>query len=384
MEKRSSSLPSAEASVEDSFDSPEEHSASPAIPQSGAMGRANRPANIRQVAQAAEVSIATVSRVMNTPHLVAPETSARVLRAVREFGYSPNRSAQALAGRRRSYAIGVVLPEGRAGANAELLMSVARAARRYGYHTVVSSPSASEREVVTGQTASSSQSSGLPFGQVDGLALLLNRPGNRLWEQARAAGVPIATFDPHPRDPFAISVSIEHTAGVIEATTHLLESVSPSDCFFVAGDSDQPETMRQSSAFLSTVAKTGHTPDDDQTAFGTDALEWGAEWAAHVLEQNPRRPVGVLAGSPEIGYAILSVFARSGRLAPEHLRIVVIGEHPMSALIYPPLSTVRVPIVQAADAAIEALIRRIEHPRAEIGATVWATSLAVRESSRPG
>lgn len=48
---------------------------------------------------------------MNSPHLVSAETLARVLKAVRQFGYSPNRSAQALAGRRRGYSIGVVLPE---------------------------------------------------------------------------------------------------------------------------------------------------------------------------------------------------------------------------------------------------------------------------------
>ncbi len=343
--------------------------------------RPSRPANIRQVAQAAEVSIATVSRVMNSPHLVSAETSARVLKAVRQFGYSPNRSAQALAGRRRSYSIGVVLPEGRPGSNAELLMAVTKAARRHGYHTVVSSPAASDREAA--QLGASAQA-GLPFGQVDGLALLMSRPGQRLWEQARGAGVPVVSFDPHPRESHSISVAIDHAAGVAEATTHLLESVGPSDCFFVAGDSDQPETQRQAAAFLSTVAKAGHNPDDEQATFGADVLEWGTEWASHTVAQNPRRPVGVLAGSPEIGYAIMSVFVRAGLTVPEHLRIVVIGEHPMSALIFPALSTVRVPTAQAADAAIEGLIRRIEHPQAEIGPTVWTTNLVVRSSSRPG
>ena len=68
----------------------------------------------------------------------------------------------------------------------------------------------------------------------------------------------------------------------------------------------------------------------------------------------------------------------------EGLGVVVIGGHRLSGLIFPPLSTVRVPMAQAADAAIEGLIRRIEHPQAEIGPTTWATSLVVRSSSRPG
>lgn len=74
------------------------------------------------------------------------------------------------------------------------------AASRHGYHTVVSSPIAPERDFTISSNTGlpSGTPAPLPFGQVDGLALLMKRPGVRLWEQARSAGVPIATFNAHP------------------------------------------------------------------------------------------------------------------------------------------------------------------------------------------
>src|SRR5207247_1907829 len=66
-------------------------------------------ATIREIARAAGVSIATVSRVMNGRPDVAPETRELVLRVVREHGFSSNRSARALSGGRTGL-VGVMLP----------------------------------------------------------------------------------------------------------------------------------------------------------------------------------------------------------------------------------------------------------------------------------
>src|ERR671931_2311716 len=66
-------------------------------------------ATIREIARAAGVSIATVSRVINGRPDVAPETREAVLRVVRDHGFSTNRSARALSGGRTGL-IGVTLP----------------------------------------------------------------------------------------------------------------------------------------------------------------------------------------------------------------------------------------------------------------------------------
>ena len=65
---------------------------------------------MEDVARVAAVSTATVSRVLNTPGLVAPETAARVQRAIEDLGYKPNVFAQGLM-TRRSRLLGLLLPD---------------------------------------------------------------------------------------------------------------------------------------------------------------------------------------------------------------------------------------------------------------------------------
>src|SRR5690349_15388448 len=81
-------------------------------------------ATIREVASAAGVSIATVSRVLNGRPDVAPETREAVLKVVQEHGFSTNRSARALSGGRTGL-VGVTLPVVQGGYFSAILAGVA-------------------------------------------------------------------------------------------------------------------------------------------------------------------------------------------------------------------------------------------------------------------
>jgi LacI family transcriptional regulator len=105
-------------------------------PDSGAPRR-GRDVSIRRVAEASGVSIATVSRVLNNPGLVASATTERVQRAVRELGYRPNRFAKSLLSN-RSRVLGVSLPDIHGEFYAELMHAADRRARELGYHLLVS------------------------------------------------------------------------------------------------------------------------------------------------------------------------------------------------------------------------------------------------------
>src|ERR1700722_5292859 len=68
----------------------------------------NKEVNIRQVARAANVSVATVSRALQTPDVVAPETLGRVLASIKELGYTPNAQARNLRTSRTKLVIALV------------------------------------------------------------------------------------------------------------------------------------------------------------------------------------------------------------------------------------------------------------------------------------
>src|SRR6185503_18305712 len=94
-------------------------------------------ATIRDVAARAGVSVATVSRVLNGKNIVRDETTAQVLEAARELRYVPNIAARSLS-IRRSNTIGIVLPEVHGEFFSEVIRGIDVAARRGGYHILVS------------------------------------------------------------------------------------------------------------------------------------------------------------------------------------------------------------------------------------------------------
>ena len=85
---------------------------------------------IYDVAGAAKVSLATVSRVMNNPEKVNPETREKVLRVIKELGYRPNAIARGLASRKTT-TIGIIMADISRSAVAQLLGGIQDIAKKY-------------------------------------------------------------------------------------------------------------------------------------------------------------------------------------------------------------------------------------------------------------
>ena len=92
--------------------------------------------NIKQIAKAAGVSVATVSRVLNHPETVAPKTREKIQKIIDEEEYTPNWFAQGL-NFKRTRTIGLVLPQNLNSANMEVANGVEEVARQKGYITFI-------------------------------------------------------------------------------------------------------------------------------------------------------------------------------------------------------------------------------------------------------
>src|ERR1043165_6814420 len=119
---------------------------------------AARPPSIEDVALAAGVSTATVSRFLNSPKLVATGTADRVMRVIEQLGYRPNRFAQGLM-TRRSHTVGIVLPDIHGEFYSELLRGADAEAHRRGYHLLLTTTGCGDEPAT--------ESSG-PFELIDG------------------------------------------------------------------------------------------------------------------------------------------------------------------------------------------------------------------------
>jgi LacI family transcriptional regulator len=330
--------------------------------------------SIQDVAEAAHVSIATVSRVLNNPHLVAGETAKRVQTEIARLGYVPNAFAQGLI-KKVSRVLGIALPDLHGEFYSELLRGADAEARRHGYHLLVSSEA---------RQGGSPAVSGGVFGLIDGLAIMLTEPDERLWKETRGMRLPTVVLDAEIDAPHVDRILVDNAAGTHDATRHLLENVRGGRLFFVGGPRENFDTARRAEEFTRTLRAAGVSARPEEIAYGQYSTEWGQAWVnARLTAAGPAalKGVGVLAGNDEIALGVLQAVQDAGLSVPNDVKIVGFDDTRIASMVRPRLSAVRVPLVEVGEKAVRLLLERIEDPRRPAATIHLPTRLIVRESS---
>ncbi|MFA6045764.1 MAG: LacI family DNA-binding transcriptional regulator [Phycisphaerales bacterium] len=371
------------------------------MPKSGAKKPNHRAADaaarvsvsIHDVASAANVSIATVSRVINNLGVVSPKTAARVQEVIKRIGYVPNPFAQGLM-TRASRVLGIALPDLHGEFYSELLRGADGEARALGYHLLVSSEHASRKAKGSGAEAEAASAAktggvkadmpagpGLAFGLIDGVAVMITDANNALSKEARESSLPTVVLDTDMHQKGVDSVVVDNARGTREAVEHLLKSVAPERMYFVGGPRENFDAQHRAKVFAECLAATGVAIRDEQADFGTYDAEWGRRWGSAMLAKGALHDAGVLAGNDEIAIGVLQAAEDYGVKVPDQLKLVGFDDTRLASLIRPRLSTVRVPMADVGAAAIRLLVRRIEDPEAEPMCVHMPTTLVVRDSS---
>ncbi len=167
---------------------------------------------IRDVARAARVSVATVSRVQHNSSLVTDTTGRRVRTVARRLGYSPHAAAQSLSTRRTS-SIGVLLPDLYGEFYAELLRGIDQTAQRRGYHLLVAS---SHNDKATIEAALQAMR-----GRVDGLVVMSPAPGAHLAVRDLPQRFPVVLLACDASSRAFDSIVMANRDGAYEMARHL-------------------------------------------------------------------------------------------------------------------------------------------------------------------
>ena len=339
-------------------------------------GGSDSPISIHAVADAAGVSIATVSRVMNAKHMVSAKTAERVLKVIQETGYVPNPFAHGLS-KRETRVLGITLPDIHGEFYSELLRGANAQAHALGYHLLISS---SVAHSATSQNVSAFRR-GIAAGLVDGIAIMLTEPDEDIVQMLAKSNIPVVAIDFVLHEKGIDSVVVDNTPGTAQAVEHLLSSVAPDRLYFVGGPADNFDTKERAETFKTTLARVGHRMKSGQASYGTYTLQWGQQWARSACKSALLKGAGVLAGNDEIACGIMQAAEDAGLKVPQDLRIVGFDDTRMSALVRPRLSTVHVPMSDVGSGAIRALVKRLENRDAKASITLLPTRLIIRESS---
>lgn len=331
--------------------------------------------SIQDVADAANVSIATVSRVLNNPDVVSAATAAKVREVIDRMGYVPNPFAQGLI-TRASRVLCFALPDIHGEFYSGLIRGADAKAHELGYHLLVSSEARGAPA-----TSKSDRAAGLALGLVDGLAIMITEPSAMAWRDVADSQVAVVLIDVEVNQPGVDCIVVDNAVGTIQAMQHLLQGTPADRLFFVGGPKENFDTRARAEAFRAELARAGRETTPDQVAFGRYSVEWGHEWMNQRLQSGNARGIAVLAANDEIALGILQAAEDAGMKVPADLRLVGFDDTRIASLIRPKLSSVHVPLQDVGAAAVAALAARLEDPDRAATVTRLETTLIIRESS---
>jgi LacI family transcriptional regulator len=331
------------------------------------------PSSIEDVAKLANVSISTVSRVINRRSLVNQETCKRVEAAIRELNYRPNAFARGLM-LRKSGIVGLVLPDLHGEFYSEIIRGANVQAREMGHNLLLSSAlpgdGAEDWVSIIGQHA-----------LVDGLALMVSDTMvSGIGPAMSQLHVPLVVLDDEIDGVDHDAVLIDQRQGALSMMRHLLEVCRAERVFFVGGVETNIDTQARYKAYRDSLRKAGikcHNTDVYHLDYTYEsayrlALDKVREWAGpnhKVFAANDEMAAGIIAGA----------IARNVRV-PQELGVVGFDDTRVAQMTNPLLTTVRVPMSRMGATAIELLCERIADPARPAAKVSLQAELVVRES----
>ena len=344
------------------------------------MARASRrgrgSATIEDVARAAGVSAMTVSRVINAKRNVRETTRAAVLKAIDELNYSPNISARTLAAGEATH-IGLLYANPSAAYLSQFLVGALEGARKTGAHLVL--------EACESESAGDQAETARRFleSSIDGV--ILPPPLSEsmaVHAEVAAAGTPMVTVAmglPHNEN---LNVRIDDFAAAKEITNHLLE-LGHRRIGFIRGHPNMTASTERYRGFTAALEEHGLDPAEAAVEQGYFTYRSGLVAAERMLARETR-PTAIFASNDDMAAATVNVAHRAGLDVPRDLSVVGFDDTAPATTVWPELTTIRQPIAEMAEAAIELLMAdlRSDLEPAETE-RVLQHKLVIRDSTAP-
>ncbi|EST34396.1 LacI family DNA-binding transcriptional regulator [Streptomyces roseochromogenus] len=307
---------------------------------------------IGDVAARAGVGVGTVSRVLNDSRSVSEDTRERVLRAMRDLDYRPNRRARALS-TGRSQSVAVIAPFATEPSVVERLRGISQALHGSDHDLIlldVATPDQRDRQyraVAAGD-------------RFDGLLPISLAPTDDEVKQLTRAGLPTVLLDcEHPDLPRTV---IDDVRGGMLATRHLLQLGHRRIAFMGETADDRfrftASARRREGCELALKAH-GLTLQEPYVRVGPHGRAVAHRLTDELLAL-PERPSAIVTSSDTQALGVLEAAASSGVRIPEELSVV--GFDDLDVAAYVGLTTVRQPLRASGEIAARLLLERIDRP----------------------
>ena len=332
------------------------------------MGRAKQIPTLADVARAAHVSTATVSRCLNSPDQVNAETRDKVMTAVRELGYAPNFNARALAARRTN-TIGAVIPTMENAIFARGLQAFQEELHRNGITLLVASsqykPEIEEEQIRT-----------LVAHGAHALLLIGYQRSEDIYRFLADRDVPaLIAWAFHPSvDRLAIGFD---NRAAMKALAEKVIALGHRRIGFVSAERANNDRARERvEGVRAAMAEGGLDAGGLDLVETTYSIESGAA-AFRELRQRPRPPSVVMCGNDVLAVGALRAAHQLGLKVPDDVSITGFDDIELASVAEPPLTTVHVPHRDMGRDAARVLVN-LMNGEGSVASQNLATSLRIR------
>jgi LacI family transcriptional regulator len=327
--------------------------------------------DIQQVAKLANVSTATVSRVLNASSKVRPATAERVQRIIDELHYVPNTSARSLrVGRSRL--LGLIVSDINNPFFPELIDAFESQARTCGIDVIFTHTNYDSLRLEHCLQR-------LVERNVDGIAVCTSETNRAAFEFAAKRKMPLVLMNQEGNRTEFANIQVDHNTGAEQAIRHLHE-LGHRSIGFISGPRDFDSTRDRYRAFLRAMKRCELQVDPAWIMEGDLHLQSGHE-AMHRLLALPKRPTAILSTNDMMAVGALQAAHAAGVAVPEQMSMVGFDNLPVCEMVTPPLTSVDIPRRDIAAAAFSALMQAAEDPAAKPSRAMVKTQLVVRGST---
>ncbi len=336
---------------------------------------AHRMPTLEEVARAAGVSRATVSRAVNGGSRVSVRAQQAIDRAISELGYVPNRAARSLV-TRRTDSVALVVPETGGRFVADPVLTAA-------LQGITTALAGTELQLVlliaqqVGDTARLLRY--LRAGHVDGALVISHHGEDQLPAELARTGLPFV-FGGRPLDPGGIAVpyvDADNVGGGKVATEHLLGR-GDRVIGTVAGPRDMPAGVDRLFGWRQVLTGAGRSVD--LVEHGDFTADGGAAAMARLLRSRPDLDA-VFVASDLMATGALRVIYDQGRRVPDDIAVVGYDDSVLARTAIPPLTTVRQPAEDMGRRMAELLLEQLAGAPPQVAGEILPTELVVRASA---
>jgi len=324
---------------------------------------------LADIARQAEVSLSTISKVLNGRSDVSPGTRSRVEDLLSTHGYRRRGTPTS------SSLIELVFHELEAAWSMEIIKGVGDVARAHGLSVVLT-------ESGSRQAPAADWIDGVLQRRPVGVVLVFSAIPDQYREVLRARSIPFVIIDPAgDPTPDVPSVGSANWSGGLMATRHLID-LGHRRIAAITGPDDMMCSHARIDGYRSAMTAAGLPIEPDLIRFGDFHTSGGRIHGLDLLDR-PDRPTAIFAGSDLQALGVLESMRQLGLHAPDDVSIVGYDDIPLAKWVSPQLTTVNQPLRRMAEEATRLAIRLREGSSVGVTRLDLATDLVVRESTAP-